>query len=147
MAILVHRSHVPTTRGSTQGQNIHAKLCEKKQGACLPCVVKNKLSTVPTTLEFGVIACLGLKQQEALVLLVSEIVLGQNHAFVKAELLAGAVVAAKEGEHSVKHGPHFVNLVRLVYGIICLIDQVQEASEGDVAAPPHDFPKNQGCMR
>ena len=32
------------------------------------------------------------------------VVLGGNHALVEAELLAGAVVVAKEREHSVEHG-------------------------------------------
>ena len=67
------------------------------------------------------IARLGLSQRKSLdaqsdrlvvyVLLAREVVLGGNHALVEAELLAGAVVAAKEREHSVEHGPHFVNLV------------------------------------
>ena len=34
----------------------------------------------------------------------------------QAQLLAGAVVAAKEREHSVEHGDDFVNLVGLVHG-------------------------------
>ena len=37
---------------------------------------------------------------------------------------------AKEREHSVEHGPDFVNLVGLVHGLVLLIDQVQEAPEG-----------------
>ena len=55
--------------------------------------------------------------------------------------LAGAIVAAKEREHSVEHGPDFVNLVRLVHGLVRLIDQVQEAPEGDEAGLFHDFPE------
>ena len=58
----------------------------------------------------------------ACVLLDGEAVLGGNHALVQAELLAGAVVAAKEREHSVEHGPDFVYLVGLVHGLIRLID-------------------------
>ena len=68
------------------------------------------------------VAC--LTQQEALdapsdrlvayVLLDGEAVLGGNHALVEAQLLVGAVVAVKEREHSVEHGPDLVNLVRLV---------------------------------
>ena len=54
--------------------------------------------------------------------------------------MAGAVVAAKEREHSVKHGPDFVNLVGLVQGLLRLIYQVQEAPEGDEAVVFHDFP-------
>ena len=100
-------------------------------------------------------ACLGLTQQEALdapsdrliayVLLHGAALLGGNHALVKAELLVGAVVAAKEREHSVEHGPHFVNLVGLVYGLICLIDQVQETPEGDEVVTFHDFPESGGA--
>ena len=71
-----------------------------------------------------------------------EAVLVGNHALVETELLAGAVVAAKEREHSVEHGPDFVNLVRLVHGLVRLIDQVQEAPEGDEAV--HDFPETRG---
>ena len=77
----------------------------------------------PALVDFCVenVARLGLAQQEALddpsdrlvayVLLDGEAVLGGNHALVEAELLVGAVVAAKEREHSVEHGPDFVNLV------------------------------------
>ena len=57
-----------------------------------------------------------------LLLLDGEAVLGGNHALVEAELLAGAVVAAKEREHSVEHGPDFVYLVGLVHGLVRLID-------------------------
>ena len=79
----------------------------------------------PACVDFCVenVARLGLAQQEALdapsvrlvtyVLLDGEAVFGGNHALVEAELLAGAVVVAKESEHSVKHGPDFVNLVGL----------------------------------
>ena len=93
----------------------------------------------PARVDFCVenVARLGLAQQEALdapsdrlvayVLLDGEAVLGGNHALVQAELLAGAVVAAEEREHSVEHGPDFVNLVGLVHGLVRLIDQVQEA--------------------
>ena len=49
-------------------------------------------------------------------------------------MLAGAVVAAKEREHS-----DFVNLVGLVHDLVRLIDQVQEAPEGDEAVAFHDF--------
>ena len=48
----------------------------------------------------------------------------RNHALVEAELLLGDAEAAKEREHSVKLGPHFRNLVRLVHGLGCLIIQV-----------------------
>ena len=58
----------------------------------------------------------------AAVLLDGEAVVGGNHALVEAELLAGAVVAAKEREHSVEHGPDFVYLVGLVHGLVRLID-------------------------
>ena len=67
----------------------------------------------------------------AYVLLDVEAVLGGNHALVEAELLAGAAVATKEREHSFEHGPDFVNLVGLVHGLVRLIDQVQEAPEGE----------------
>ena len=60
-------------------------------------------------------ARLGLAQQEALdapsdqlvayVLLDGEAIPGGDHALIEAELLVGAVVAAKEREHSVDHGP------------------------------------------
>ena len=62
----------------------------------------------PARVDFCVenVACLGLAQQEALdapsdrlvtyVLLDGKAVLGGNHALVEAELLVGAVVAAKE---------------------------------------------------
>ena len=43
---------------------------------------------------------------------------------IEAELLVWAIVAVKEREHSVEHGPHFVNLVRLDHSLIHLIDQV-----------------------
>ena len=67
----------------------------------------------PACVDFCVenVARLGLAQQEALdapsdrlvayVLLDGEAVFGGNHALVQAELLAGAVVAAEEREHSV----------------------------------------------
>ena len=71
-------------------------------------------------------------------------VLRGNHALIKAEFLAGAVVAAKERKHSVEHGPHFVNLVGLVHGLVRLTDQVQEAPEGDEAVTFHDFPESGG---
>ena len=70
----------------------------------------------PAHVDFCVenVACLGIAQQEPLdapsdrlvayVLLDGEAVLGGNHALVEAKLLAGAVVAAKEREHSVEHG-------------------------------------------
>ena len=100
------------------------------------------------------VARLGLAQQEALdapsdrlvvyVLLDGEAVLGGNHALVEAELLAGAVVAAKEREHSVEHVPDFVYLVGLVHGLVRLIDKVQEAPEGDEAVAFHDFPETGG---
>ena len=45
-------------------------------------------------------------------------VLGGNLALVEAELLAVPVAGVKEWEHSVKHRDHFVNLVRLVNGLI-----------------------------
>ena len=99
------------------------------------------------------VAHLGLAQQEAVdapsdrlvaYVLLDGAVLGGNHALVEAELLAGAVVAAKEREHYVEHGPDFVNLVRLVHGLVCLIDQVQEAPEGNEAVAFHDFPETVG---
>ena len=100
------------------------------------------------------VARLGLAQQEALdapsdrlvayVLLDGEAVLGVNHALVEAELLAGAAAVAKEREHSVEHGPDFVNLVGLVHGLVRLIDQVQEAPEGDEAVSFHAFPETGG---
>ena len=88
----------------------------------------------PARVDFCVenVARLGLAQQEALdapsdrlvayVLLDGEVVLGGNHALVEAELLAGAVVAAKEREHSVEHKPDFVYLVGLLHGLDRLID-------------------------
>ena len=100
------------------------------------------------------VARLGLAQQEALdapsdrlvayVLPDGKAILGGNHALVEAELLAGAVVAAKEREHSVEHGPDFVNLVGLVHSLVHLIDQVQEAPEGDEALTFHDLPETGG---
>ena len=83
------------------------------------------------------LTCLCLPQQEALDVLLDDddAVLGGNHALVEAELLAGAVVVAKEKKHSV----HFANLVRLVHGLVCLTDQLQEAKEGDKVVPLHDF--------
>ena len=110
----------------------------------------------PARVDFCVenVARLGLAQQEAVdapsdrlvayVLLDGEAVLGGNHALVQAELLAGAVVAAEEREHSVEHGPDFVNLVGLVHGLVRLIDQVQEAPQGDEAVAFHDFPETGG---
>ena len=74
-----------------------------------------------------------------------EVVLGGNHALVKAELLVGAGVAAKEREHSVEHELHFINLVGLVHGFVCLIDQVQEALEGNEAVAFHDFAETGGA--
>ena len=101
------------------------------------------------------VSCLGLAQQEALdapsdqlvmyVQLDGNAVLDGNHALVKAKLLVGAVLVVKEMEHSVEHGPHFVNLVRLVQGLICLIDQVQEAPEGDEAVVHSGFPETRGA--
>ena len=41
-----------------------------------------------------------------------EVVLGQNHALVKALLFVAAVVLVKNEEHSFKSGPYFVDLVR-----------------------------------
>ena len=76
------------------------------------------------------------------VLLDGEAILGWNHALIESELLAGAVVAATESEHSVEHGPDFVNLVGFVHGR--LFDQVQEAPEGDKAVAFHDFPETGG---
>ena len=61
-------------------------------------------------------------------------------------LLTGAVVAGKESEHSVKHGPHLVNLVGLVHSLVHLIDQVQETPDGDEAAVLHDFPATRGAQ-
>ena len=100
------------------------------------------------------VARLGHAKQEALdaasdrlvayVLLDGQAVLGGNNALVEAELLAGAVVAVKEREHSVEHGPDFVNLVGLVHGLIRLVEQVQEAPEGDEAVAFHDFPETVG---
>ena len=110
----------------------------------------------PVRVDFCIqnVACLGITQQEAFaapsdrlvmyVLLHGDAVLGGNHALVEAELLAGAVVAAEEREHSVEHGPDFVNLAGLVHGLVRLIDQVQEAPEGDEAVTFHDFPETGG---
>ena len=118
--------------------------CVKKMGAHLPRVVNHKLwhgqmcvRVCPTTPVHS--GC--STRLVAYVLLVGEAVLGGNHALVKAELLAGAVVAAKEREHSVEHGPRFVNLVRLVHSIVCLIDQVQEAQEGNESVMLHAHDK------
>ena len=74
-------------------------------------------------------------------LLDSEAVLGGNHTLV--QLLEGSVVAAKWSEHSVEYGPHIVNLVALVHGLICLIDQVQETPE----VLFHDFPETWGAHK
>ena len=110
----------------------------------------------PARVDFCVenVARLGLAQQEALdassdrlvayVLLDGKAVLGGNHALVEAELLAGAVVEVKEREHSVEHGPDFVNLVGLVHGLVRLINQVQEATEGDEVVAFYDFSKTGG---
>ena len=110
----------------------------------------------PARVHFCVenVASLGLAQQEAVdapsdrlvayVLLDGEAVLGGNHALVESELLAGPVVVTKEREHSVEHGPDFVNLVGLVHGLVRLIDQVQEAPECDEAVAFHDFPESGG---
>ena len=43
------------------------------------------------------------------------------------------------------HGPHFVNLVGLVHGLVRLIDQVQEAPKGDEAVAFHYFPDSGGA--
>ena len=104
------------------------------------------------------VACLGLAQQEKIkaidgptfrlvvyVLLDGEAVLGGNHVLVETELLAGAVVAAKEREHSVEHGPHLVYLVGLEHSLVCLIDQVQRAQQGDEAVKLYDFPETRGA--
>ena len=56
-------------------------------------------------------------------------------------MLAGAVVAAKEREHSVQYGPDFVNLVGLVHGLLHLIDQTQEDPKGNEAIV---FPEARG---
>ena len=84
-------------------------------------------------------------QLVAFLLLDGEAVIGGNHAHVKAELLVGAAVAAKEREHSVEHGPDFVNLDGLVQGFICLINKVQEAPEGDEMVRLPDFPEIRGA--
>ena len=47
----------------------------------------------------------------------------------------------KERENSVKHGPYFVNLLGLVHGLVCLIDQVQEALEANEVIVLYDFHK------
>ena len=104
------------------------------------------------SLDFRVkyVACLGLALDApslgliAYVLLDNKGVLDENHALVEAELLVGAVVVRKEMEHSVEHTSHFVNLVALVHSLICLIDQVQEAPEGNEAVALHDFPEARG---
>ena len=54
------------------------------------------------------------------VLLDGEAFLGLNYALI--ELFVGAVVVAKEREHSVEHGFHFVILVGLVHSLFRLID-------------------------
>ena len=85
------------------------------------------------------VACLGLAQQEALdapsdqlvMYVLLEVVLGGNHALIEADLLKGVAVERKEREHSVEHGPYFVNLVGLAHGFLCLLEQVQEAPEVD----------------
>ena len=105
----------------------------------------------PAYVDFCVkyVACLGLTKQETL-----DVTSDQLFAYLlldgkvgfggEAELLAGAVVAAKERENFIQHGSHFVNLVGLVHGLICLIDQVQEVPEGDEAVTFHDFPETGG---
>ena len=110
----------------------------------------------PAGVDFCVeyVACLGVAQQEALdastdrlvtyVLLDFTAILGENRALVEGELFPGAEIAAKEREHSVEYGPNFVNLVGLVNSLVCLIDQVQEAPEGDEAVVLHDFPETGG---
>ena len=64
----------------------------------------------------------------------------------EAELLAGAVVVKEEREHSVEHGLHFVNLVGLAHGLVCLINQVQQAPEGNEAVKFHGFPETEGAQ-
>ena len=71
-------------------------------------------------------------------------VLGGKHALIEAELLVGAIVAAKEREHSVENGPEIVNLVGLVHGFVRLIDQVQEGPESDEVVAFDDFPETRG---
>ena len=56
--------------------------------------------------------------------------------------MEGTVVAGKEREHSVEHRPHFINLVGLVHGLVCLIHQVQETPQFDEAVMFHDFPES-----
>ena len=95
-------------------------------------------------------AHLGHAQQEDLdapslrlvvyVLLDGEEVLGGNHALIGDELLVGAVVAAKEREHSVELFPHFVNLVGLLHSLVRLY-----RPEGDEAVAIHDFPVSRGA--
>ena len=60
--------------------------------------------------------------------------------------MLGAVVAAKQREHSVEHWPHFVNLVGLIHSLVCLIDQVQEVQDVDEVVKLHDFPKTRGAQ-
>ena len=59
-------------------------------------------------------------------------------------MLALAIVAAKEREHSDEQRLEFVNLVGLVHRLVRLINQVQEAPEGDEAVAFHNFPETGG---
>ena len=68
-------------------------------------------------------------------------VLSRMYCLMARRLLVGAVVVVKEREHSVEHGHHFVNFVRLVHSLFCLIDQVQKAPKGDEAVAFNDFPE------
>ena len=68
-----------------------------------------------------------------------------DYALIEAKLLTGTVVVVKKREHSVEHGPHFVNLIRLVHSFVCLINHVQEAPEGNEAIAFHDFPETGGA--
>ena len=98
----------------------------------------------PACVDFCIenVARLDLTQQEALDAHLTSL---SHHALIEAAfeaaLLAVAIVVAKEREHSVEHLPDFVNLVRLVHGLVRLIDQVQEAPECNEAVAFHDFPE------
>ena len=81
----------------------------------------------PAGVDFCVeyVVCLGLAKQEALDApsdrLVAYVMLDAGRfsvGVIEVELLVEAVVAAKEREHSVEHGHHFENLVRLVHSIL-----------------------------
>ena len=63
---------------------------------------------------------------------------------VKLGVVQGPSEAARQVPWPVEHGPDFVNLVGLVHILVLLIDQLQEAPEGDEAVAFHDFPETGG---